>query len=303
MLAPWRSWRRFLGSQFSVWQPFKQGQRLFGSLQQCRCGIGRWGRRALSSPVGRNSRVSGWRGSSSFHHLIGRSVVRCRDERAFAHRPNSGLRAVVDPNFPKDRFDMNLHGSLGDGHLACYRLVGITLSQAAQDGLLPNRQPRREAGLGLWYKFIRFDFGLDHFATVTTVVCASVVSVILVVSCRPSVTGCAAAAAVVLPVSEETQYFWREERHAEYDQFKGFDECFARGDLDQIRVGARSKRRHHFSQLVLMSQHSDPPRRIPLLERLDSCQCRIEIIAIFDDEQDGMLLRERAPDGAVNVGR
>jgi hypothetical protein len=40
-----------------------------------------------------------------------------------------------------------------------------------------------------------------------------------------------------------------------------------------------------------------------LLERLDLSQCRIEIIADIDDEQDGSLLRERAQDGIVNAGR
>ncbi len=54
---------------------------------------------------------------------------------------------------------------------------------------------------------------------------------------------------------------------------------------------------------MLMSQHGDAPRRIPLLERLDLSQCRIEIIADIDDEQDGLLLRERAQDGIVNAGR
>jgi hypothetical protein len=32
-------------------------------------------------------------------------------------------------------------------------------------------------------------------------------------------------------------------------------------------------------------------------------QCRIEIIADIDDEQDGLRFRERAQDGIVNAGR
>jgi hypothetical protein len=54
---------------------------------------------------------------------------------------------------------------------------------------------------------------------------------------------------------------------------------------------------------MLMSQHSDSPRRIPMLERHDLCQCRIEIIANIDDKQDGLLLRKRAKNGIVDAGR
>jgi hypothetical protein len=54
---------------------------------------------------------------------------------------------------------------------------------------------------------------------------------------------------------------------------------------------------------MLMSQHSDAPRRIPMLERHDLCRRRIEIIADIDDEQDGLLLRKRTHDGIVNAGR
>jgi hypothetical protein len=42
---------------------------------------------------------------------------------------------------------------------------------------------------------------------------------------------------------------------------------------------------------MLMSQHDDAARRVPLLESLDLSQCPIEIIADVDDEQDRFLLR------------
>src|SRR6266849_3330809 len=155
--------------------------------------------------------------------------------------------------------------------------------------------------------FIGSNLGPDHFTIVTTIIIVvirmSVVSVIFVVSFVAVVTRCSAAAAAVLPVRGESQDFWRQKGHTEHDQFEGFDKCVARRDLDQIRVGAHSKRRYHLGQLMLMSQHGDAPRRIPLLERLDLSQCRIEIIADIDDEQDGLLLRERAQDGIVNAGR
>jgi hypothetical protein len=50
-----------------------------------------------------------------------------------------------------------------------------------------------------------------------------------------------------------------------------------------------------------MSQHGDTPCRTPLFERLDLSQCGSDIIADVDDEQDGLLLRERAQDGFVNA--
>jgi hypothetical protein len=40
-----------------------------------------------------------------------------------------------------------------------------------------------------------------------------------------------------------------------------------------------------------------------MLERLDLRHCRIEIIADIDDEQDGLLWRERVQGGIVNARR
>jgi hypothetical protein len=106
----------------------------------------------------------------------------------------------VDPNLPKDRFDMNLRCGLGDGQLTRYALVGITLNQTAQDGLLPSRQ-RCEASHGAWYKFIRFTFGPDHLTIITILIRVSVIRDIYVMNCVAAVAGCAAA---VLPMTNET---------------------------------------------------------------------------------------------------
>jgi hypothetical protein len=54
---------------------------------------------------------------------------------------------------------------------------------------------------------------------------------------------------------------------------------------------------------MLIGQHGDTPAWIPLLERLDLSQARVEIIAHIDDEQDGLPLRERAQDVIVCAGR
>jgi hypothetical protein len=119
-----------------------------------------------------------------------------------------------------------------------------------------------------------------------------------VVNCVATVAGSAAA---VLLVTNETQYFGRQKCHAKHYQFKGFDKSFARRGLGQIRVGTQPKRGHHCTQLTLMSQHGDTSCRIPLLEGLHLRECNIEIIADIDDEQDGLLLRERVRDQVVNA--
>src|SRR5206468_11804669 len=109
---------------------------------------------------------------------------------------------------------------LGDGHLACDGLVGITLDQATQNGLLPSRQLRCVAGPGLMYLFILCKLGRYHFTIITIIIVIrlSVIRVIFVVSCVAVVTGWTAVAAAVLSVRDESQNFRRQNCHTEHDQ-------------------------------------------------------------------------------------
>jgi len=54
---------------------------------------------------------------------------------------------------------------------------------------------------------------------------------------------------------------------------------------------------------MLRVSAGDAPHRTPFLKRFDLLQGRIEIIADIDDEQDRLVLRDRAQDGIVNARR
>ena len=62
-----------------------------------------------------------------------------RYKRTVVHRPNDGLGAVLDPDFTKDRLDMNLHGGLGNVDLARDELVGTTCDQIGHNTRFLNR--------------------------------------------------------------------------------------------------------------------------------------------------------------------
>src|SRR3954462_5175015 len=51
-------------------------------------------------------------------------------------RPDSGLRAILDPNFPQDHFDVNLYGRFCDVEGARDGFVGTSAADASKDALL-----------------------------------------------------------------------------------------------------------------------------------------------------------------------
>src|SRR3712207_7724728 len=60
--------------------------------------------------------------------------------REMACGPDGGLCPVLGLNFPKNRFDMDLHGGFRDVEFPGDDLVGVAVHQAAQDHRLPHGQ-------------------------------------------------------------------------------------------------------------------------------------------------------------------
>src|SRR5579871_587622 len=63
------------------------------------------------------------------------------DEGAVVHRPDGGLRAIVETDLAKDRFHMDLHGRLGDIDLARDGLVRVAIDDATQNAFLARGEP------------------------------------------------------------------------------------------------------------------------------------------------------------------
>ena len=82
---------------------------------------------------------------------------------AIRHRPNSRLRAVVDPDLPQDRLHVDLDRGLGDVARAGDHLVGMPFQETVEDLGLALRQTRVISQRGHVHRTLRQGADADGY--------------------------------------------------------------------------------------------------------------------------------------------